>query len=324
MQDPFLLRITTERFDANYQPADTTRLTTNFANLARGAAREQNLRFTLDMIERRFNELAAWDNPRGDRYALDIDIVSVLLSIPGDLDEFPIIEMLNTTIIDKHTHTRIPGMIGNSFSSYVRDYDFSVLLPKSLNDKNPAAPVDFGQLHGKLFKHCLASTAYQTLFAKPPVICLSVSSTKTYQQTENTHPILGTEYLQSAFSSTDEYFAKMGLSVRYFLPKNSAAPLAFYFSGDLLRDYTDLELISTISTMESFQKIYRPEIYNANSSAGADFHPSLSHQDYSLTRIAYDRVERSQLAIKQGTFTERYFINPHRELLTRWAANTPF
>jgi hypothetical protein len=52
------------------------------------------------------------------------------------------------------------------------------------------------------------------------------------------------------------------------MPSNSVAPLAFYFSGDLPGDYTDLELIGTISTMDSFQKIYRPEIYNANSAAG--------------------------------------------------------
>ena len=60
----------------------------------------------------------------------------------------------------------------------------------------------------------------------------------------------------------------MGLQVRYFMPPDSVAPFAFYFSGDLLNDYSNLELISTISTMETFQKIYRPEIYNANAAAG--------------------------------------------------------
>jgi hypothetical protein len=40
--------------------------------------------------------------------------------------------------------------------------------------------------------------------------------------------------------------SKMGLKVRYFMPPNSVAPLAFYFSGDLLSDYTNLELISTL------------------------------------------------------------------------------
>ena len=53
------------RFDENYQPSDSTRITTNFANLARGASRQQNLRNTLRMIDNRFNDLAHWDNPTG-------------------------------------------------------------------------------------------------------------------------------------------------------------------------------------------------------------------------------------------------------------------
>ncbi len=120
---------------------------------------------------------------------------------------------------------------------------------------------------------------------------------------------------------TDEYFMKMGLKVRYFMPPNSVAPLAFYFSDDLLGDYTNLELISTISTMDTFQKIYRPEIYNANSTAGKIYQPSLKNNDYSLTRIVYDREERSQLAIKQGKFVEEHFIKPYQPLLDQWSAS---
>ena len=78
------------------------------------------------------------------------------------------------------------------------------------------------------------------------------------------------------------------------MPPNSVAPLAFYFFGDLLNDYTDLELISTISTMESFQKIYRPEIYNANATAGKHYQPNLKNPDHSLTQIIYDREERNK------------------------------
>jgi hypothetical protein len=111
----------------------------------------------------------------------------------------------------------------------------------------------------------------------------------------------------------------MGLQVRYFLPTGSVAPLAFYFTGDLLSDYSDLELISLISTMETFQKIYRPEIYNANSVAGQVYQPSLNYQDYSLTQIEYDRVERSELATKQGKWTEENFIKPYQQVLEQWA-----
>jgi transcription initiation factor IIF auxiliary subunit len=104
------------------------------------------------------------------------------------------------------------------------------------------------------------------------------------------------------------------------MPRGSRAPLAFYFSGDLPGDYTNLELISTIATMETFQKIYRPEIYNANSQAGHRYQPSLKHKDYSSTQITYDREERSRLAIEQGKFALEHFITPYRALLAQWSA----
>ncbi|MGL4995257.1 MAG: putative oxygenase MesX, partial [Deefgea sp.] len=66
--------------------------------------------------------------------------------------------------------------------------------------------------------------------------------------------------------------------------------------------------------------IYRPEIYNANSIAGKLYQPSLSHQDYSLTRIVYDREERSRLAVEQGKFVEEQFIKPYKNRLEQWAA----
>jgi hypothetical protein len=311
-------------FDENYHPAENTRITTNFANLARGKNRQENLRKTLRMIDNRFNALACWDNPKGDRYSIKTSIVSVEMSITakGNNKVFPIIEILKTIIIDNATGKCMDGIVGNNFSSYVRDYDFSILLPE--HNKHRAGfsmPDDFGDLHGKLFKYFLNSDAYKENFHKPPVICLSVSSSRTYHRTANRHPILGVEYRQDEFSSTDQYFQKMGLQVRYFMPRHSVAPLAFYFLGDLLGDYTNLELISLISTMETFQKIYRPEIYNANSEAGTCYQPSLKHQDYSLTDIVYDREERSRLAIEQGKFAEEQFIKPYKSILEQWSAS---
>lgn len=319
MTPPITCRITTLAFDENYQPSKDTRLTTNFANLARGEYREQNLRNTLQMINHRFNDLAHWDNANGNRYRVELEIVSANLDISETKDSFPAIEILKTTIFDNHTQQRIDGIVGNSFSSYVRDYDFSVwLLAHNKNQPSFNVPDQFGELHGKLFDYVLNSPAFREKFHKPPVICLSVSTTKTYHQTANYHPILGREYVQDAYSLTDEYFSKMGLSVRYFMPPKSVAPFAFYFKGDLLNDYTNLELISTISTMETFQKIYRPEIYNANTAAGQSYQPSLNHQDYSLTKIDYDREERSQLAIEQGKYTETHFIKRYQSLLQDW------
>ena len=324
MSQDFTFSIKSISFDENYQPSDSTRITTNFANLARGASRQENLRNTLRMIDKRFNNLAHWDNPKGDRYAVELEIISVEMNIgvEGGNAAFPLIEILKTNIIDKKNNERIEGIVGNNFSSYVRDYDFSVLLSEHNNNKSKfSTPDNFGELHGKLFKHFVNSSTYKEHFSKPPVICISASSSKTYQRTENRHPILGVEYQQNEFSPTDQYFEKMGLQVRYFMPPRSAAPLAFYFQGDLLGHYTNLELISIISTMETFQKIYRPEIYNANSAAGQLYQPSLKNQDYSLTQIVYDREERSQLAVKQGKFTEENFIKPYAKTLESWAAN---
>jgi hypothetical protein len=311
------------RFDENYHPSDRTRLTTNFANLARGESRQENLRNVLRMIDNRFNDLAHWDNANRDRYILELEIVSVEmdLAFAGKSGSFPLIEVLYTTIVDKNANKRISGLAGNSFSSYVRDYDFSVLLPAYNKEKAEfSVPHNYGDLHGNLFKSVMNSSAYKQNFKKLPVICLSVSTNRTYHRTENQHPVLGVEYEQREFSLTDQYFKKMGMQVRYFMPRNSAAPLAFYFFGDLLSDYSALELISTISVMESFQKVYRPEIYNANSAAADCYQPSLKYQDYSNTRIVYDREERTQLAISQGHYTDENFIKPYHDILEKWSA----
>src|SRR5690606_23781620 len=148
-----------------------------------------------------------------------------------------------TNIIDHKTNERIEGIIGNNFSSYVRDYDFSVLLLDHNKDQSKfSIPDGFGELHGKLFKSFVNSNVYKKFFKKPPVICLSVSDSKTYHRTENQHPILGYEYQSNESSLTEQYFKKMGLEVRYFMPPNSVAPLAFFFLGDLLNDYSNLEL----------------------------------------------------------------------------------
>lgn len=321
MSNHFTYSISGIAFDEHYQPADSTRITTNFANLARGERREDNLRNALRMIDSRFNALASWDNPKGDRYSIELEIISVDIDVEGKGERFPSIEILKTYILDHKTNQRTEGIVGNNFSSYVRDYDFSVrLLDHNKNQETFSIPDNFGDLHGKLFKDFVRSDTYRQNFNKLPVICLSVSDNKVYQRTDNQHPILGVEYQPNESSLTEQYFKKMGFQVRYFMPPNTVAPLAFYFFGDLLNDYTSLELISTISTMETFQKIYRPEIYNANSVAGTQYQPNLQHPDHSLTQIVYDREERSQLAVKQGKFAEEHFIKPYQGILDQWSA----
>lgn len=321
MNKEFTFTIKSTSLDEHYQPSDNTRLTTNFANLARGDFREANLRNALKMIDNRFNALAHWDNAEGDRYSVELDIISVDLDIQGSRDTFPSIEILKTIIVDHKTNKRIEGIVGNNFSSYVRDYDFSILLQEhNKNQSTFSIPDNFGELHGKLFQHFVKSNTYKQNFNKLPVICISVSDNKTYHQTQNQHPVLGIEYQPNGSSLTEQYFKKMGLQVRYFMPPNSVAPLAFYFFGDLLNDYTNLELISTICTMETFQKIYRPEIYNANAAAGKSYQPNLKNLDHSLTQIIYDREERNQLASEQGKFTEENLIKPYQTVLNQFSA----
>ncbi|MBT0669269.1 DUF1852 family protein [Novosphingobium profundi] len=318
MDEALEFRIKTIPFDEDYRPAQATRLTTNFANLARGAKRRENLRKTLKMIDNRFNALAHWDNPEAARYALATRIVSVeIAGLPiFEGKALPIMELLSTQIRDTASGTCLEGITGNSFSSYVRDYDFSILLPRlAASGTGREGSEDFGALHGTLFQRFVQSRSYTEAFAKPPVICLSASTSQTYRRTGNRHPVLGVEYRQDELSRTDRYFAKMGLGARFFMPEGSVAPLAFYVRGDLASDYTPLELIGAIATMETFQKIYRPEIYNANAAAGACFRPSLSHTDYSSTRIDYDREERSHLGLAQGRFAEEHFIKPFQALL---------
>ncbi|PWJ47044.1 protein of unknown function [Quadrisphaera granulorum] len=326
MAHGFDFSITTTRFDEDYEPAASSRVTTNFANLARGEQRQQNLRRVLTMIDRRCNDLAHWDNPARDRYTVELDIVSVELQFADEGEDraFPLLEVLEPRIVDRQTGARHQGIVGNNFSSYVRDYDFSVLLP-SVNAGTPGftVPDDFGDLHGKLFRAFLDSDVYRARFPQSPVICISVSTSRTYTRSENRHPVLGVEYEADALSLTDAYFAKMGLGARYFMPRGAVAPLAFYFRGDLLNDYSNLQLIGTIATMEAFQKIYRPEIYNANSAAGGTYRPSLTEEDFSRTQIEYDRDERSRLAVTQGRFTEEHFMTPHRDVLQQWAAGFP-
>ncbi|KJG02841.1 DUF1852 domain-containing protein [Photobacterium angustum] len=322
MNKDFTFTINKTGLDENYHPASNTRITTNFANLARGESRQQNLRNALKMIDNSFNALANWDNPEGDRYSIELEIVSVDIDIEGKGQSFPSIEVLKTHIIDNQTNQRIEGIVGNNFSSYVRDYDFSVLLQNYNKGKSQfSIPDNFGELHGKIFQSFVNSDVYKNNFKKTPVICLSVSDNKTYFRTENQHPVLGVEYTPNESSLTEQYFKKMGLQVRYFMPANSVAPLAFFFFGDLLNDYTNLELISTISTMETFQKIYRPEIYNANAVAGKSYKPNLKCPDHSLTKIVYDREERSRLAGEQGRFAEQHFIKPYQAVLDQWSSN---
>ena len=128
--------INSNYFNENYIPSSSSRTTTNFANLARGKNRQENLRNTIQMINNRFNSLAKWDNPNQDRYSVELEIISVDIDVDGSGTTFPSIEVLKTHINDHKTGKRIEGIVGNNFSSYVRDYDFSILLSEHNKGKD--------------------------------------------------------------------------------------------------------------------------------------------------------------------------------------------
>ena len=110
MTEEFNFAIKSIPFDEDYHPSENTRITTNFANLARGENRRENLRNALRMIDNRFNALAVWDNPDADRYAVELAIVSVELSFDSASPAFPLIEILKTTILDRSSGKRIDGI----------------------------------------------------------------------------------------------------------------------------------------------------------------------------------------------------------------------
>lgn len=283
--------------------------------------REENLRNTLIMMNNRFNSLAHWDNPHNDRYAVELDIISVEMNIAQDSASFPVIEILQTHIVDKKSGERHAGIVGNNFSSYVRDYDFSVLLLEHNKDQSRfSVPENFGELHGNIFKDFVQSSAWRANFSKAPVICLSVSSKDVYHRTGNEHPVLGIEYAQEGVSLTERYFSKWVCRYAILCQKQRrAVGLLFYrrSAQRLHQPGTDRHHQHDGDVSENIS----PGDLQCQLPGGQYYQPNLSHLDHSLTKIVYDREERSLLAIEQGKFTQQHFINPHKTLLEQWSAN---
>ena len=139
------------------------------------------------MIDNRFNALAHWDNLNGSLFDWKLDIISVDIDVEGIGETFPTIEIKPILLIIKPINV-LRGIVGNNFSSYVRDYDFSVLLPEHNKHQTKfSLPENYGELHGKIFKSFLNSNLIKIISVKPPVICLGVSTTKTYHRTANQH-----------------------------------------------------------------------------------------------------------------------------------------
>jgi hypothetical protein len=69
--------------------------------------------------------------------------------------------------------------------------------------------------------------------------------------------------------------------------------------------------------MDTFQRIYRPEIYNTIERAGEIFNPSLTNREYTKLALWYDRIERETLALNQALLAEQAFIAKNIKHLTK-------
>ncbi|MCF6312627.1 MAG: DUF1852 domain-containing protein [Verrucomicrobiales bacterium] len=310
----FRFELTRFDYDEDYSPSPESRATTNFANLARSTHRQANLVLLFEMINNRLNELmrSSGAGQGSSSYQIRLRIVNVRASFDGD-SSFPLSEMLQADVMNEATGECHEGAFGLNLSSYVRDFDFIRLLPGLIN---PLAPSDafrnFGNLHGLLYKLQFKDYWAGGVIPRPAVTAISVSSNRHYKRTEDVHPILGERYIELPNESpTTAYFDKMGLSPAFYLPQGNQAPMAVYMRDADPSRFTSIELVTLIAVMDTFQRIYRPEIYNLHERAGSLFYPSLEESDYQISPIVYDRDERNDLAKQQADKVQVEFLEPY-------------
>ena len=316
------LEILLTPFDPSYRPTDRTRLTTNFANLAKDpVGRADRIARVLDLIGRRAGELL------GDAgaYAVSIDILRVQMRFGGDAGGwFPIAEMLATRLQDRARDRILPGPIGCNYSSFVRDYDFNRLLPRiSGGEATAQEKRTFGDLHGLLFKLAFRHHYSGGVLNQPAIVAISVGNRRTYRRTGRTHPILGVHYASAGDESlTSRYFGRMGLRPAYWMATGSRAPLAIYHEPGDLEDRAPHELATLVAVMDTFERIYRPEIYLDRVSAGEIYTANLANANHDPPPATYDRHERDTvLGNQQAELVWREFLAPNSQFLMQLMAD---
>ena len=312
------LEIQRTLFDNKFIPDDFSRTTTNLINLSKNPDhREKNISLFFSMINKKINAYLT-GNSDAERYCIKLFILRTSAWFHHKNEQFPICEMLEVQVEDTYKNTTIDGPIGFNFSSYLRDYDFHVVLPKIINNEATAAEKEkFGLLHGLLYKLQFKKYNPSGLLKQPAIMALSVSVNRAYEKSQSIHPFLGNAYLEKGGDSiTSGYISKMGLTPSFFRAPNAAAPLAFYHEKDDLENRSEIEPYALISVMETLQQIYRPEIYCSNEKAGDVISPSLLNKNFTPPPILYDRNERDNLLIaNQAKYVEQHFLQPFKNEL---------
>jgi hypothetical protein len=306
-------------YNVDYKPDKLTRITTNYANLARGHSRKDNIKFTFELINTTLNKILTPQSFTNLNYKIDLFINQVIVRFHPNDEWFPLVEMLGANVIDNSNLRSYPCCCGFNLSSYLRDFDFNVILPKIKSALASQEEIEnFGVLHGKLFQLQFKDFYRYGVLDLPVFIAISVANGKVYQRIDNVHDILGVEYIEQGEASfTSKYFAKMGMHVRYFMPKQCQAPLAIYHYPGTLVHADQYSLAALIATMDTFQRICRPEIYNTIERAGEIFNPSLTNQEYTKLALWYDRIEGKTLALNQALLAEQEFIAKNIKHLTK-------
>lgn len=305
-------------FNSSYAPNEHTRLTTNFANISKNPiGRKERIESILEEINNQLNTLAGTHKI----FKLSIDIISAEIRFEGDKNDwFPLFEFLDVTITNELTGEHFDGPLGCNFSSYIRDYDFKLVLPSIFKTTNTSDELaDFGNLHAFFFNLCYEELIAQSKTYKPFIIAISVGNGKEYIRNGFTHPILGYEYVNNADESiTTRYLSKIGLSPNYFLAKVGKAPLAIYCKENTLLKQHPLAQAALIAIMNVFQQIYRPEIYCSTVPVDTVYIPNLENKYFEPTSFAYDREERDQvLSINQALFVKENFLDKNATAINK-------
>ena len=319
------LKLSTTRLDASYIPTRSSRLSTNYANLAKDPnGRSQRINSLLASINQRFS-LALGNSDDVGRYQIEIDILTINIRFEDmSAQWFPMTETLSCRIYDRVLDRWFFGPKGCNYSSYVRDYDFNILLPRiRAGDATAEECALFGSLHGLLFKLQFRKYHPAGLLDEPLLIAISAANKHTYYRNGTMHPVLGYQYLPvDSESYTSKYFGRMGLEVSYFMPPGSRAPLAFYHEPGNLLGRSRICLSALIAVMDTFESIYRPEIYNSRLPAEDIFIADLSNTDFDPPLAIYDRVERdTKLSRQQADFAYTAFLLPNAVALRRLMAD---